>query len=47
MNEQDRDVVLALQGAERGEHRRDVVCAVLVEAGDQADERVKDEEAGL
>ncbi len=39
--------MLALQGAERAEHSRDVARAVLVEPGDEADERIEDEEAGF
>jgi hypothetical protein len=47
VHEQDRDVVLALQGAKRAEHGRDIARAVFVESGDQADEWIEDEEAGF
>lgn len=46
MDQQDGDVVLALQGTQGAEHGGDVARAVFVEAGDQPDEGVEDEQSG-
>ena len=43
VDEQDGDVELALERAQGTEDGGDVAGAVLVEAGDEADERVEDE----
>jgi len=46
VDKQDRDVVLALQGAQGTEHSQDVARAVLVEPRNKPDKGVEDEQPG-
>jgi hypothetical protein len=47
VDEQDGDIELALQRAQRAEHGRDLAGTILVEPSDQADEWIEDEQPGF